>query len=62
MRPVVEALLSVSPEEMALIKTLNAAELAEVVRRCKAKANAYLRSARLIEAWSKEEANGTRAN
>jgi hypothetical protein len=50
----------VEEEELALIKTLNAAELTEVVRRLKAKANAYLRSAKLIEAWG--EANGTRAN
>jgi hypothetical protein len=49
-------------EEMELIKTLNSAELAEVARRCKLKAQAYLRSARLIEAYSEGKANGTRAN
>jgi hypothetical protein len=43
-----------------LIKTLNPAELAEAVRRLKAKSAAYLRSAELIEAWG--EANGSRAN
>jgi hypothetical protein len=37
-----------------LISTLNPAELAEAARRCKAKANAYLRRAALIEAWAKE--------
>jgi hypothetical protein len=62
MRPVVEALMSVSAEELAIINTLNPAELAEVVRRCKAKADAYLRSARLIEALGKGEVNGTRRN
>ena len=41
-------------EEMEIIKTLNPAELAEAARRCKAKAQAYLRSARLIEAWGSE--------
>jgi hypothetical protein len=60
MRLVVET--SLDEEEMTLIKTLNPAELAEVVRRCKAKAEAYLRSAKLIEAWSEGKANGTRRN
>jgi hypothetical protein len=60
MRLVVET--SLDEEEMTLIKTPNPAELAEVVRRCKAKAEAYLRSAKLIEAWSEGKANGTRRN
>jgi hypothetical protein len=51
-----------SAEELELISTLNAAELAEVVRRCKAKAHAYLRSAAALEAWSKGEPHGSRAN
>jgi hypothetical protein len=54
--------LGVSNEEMEVIKTLNPAELIEVARRCVAKGNAYLRSARQIEAWRKRKANGTRAN
>jgi hypothetical protein len=49
-------------EEMELIKTLNSAELREAARRCRAKSEAYLRSARLIEAWSEGKANGARAN
>jgi hypothetical protein len=47
-------------EEMEIIKNLNPAELREAVRRCRAKASAYLRNAAAIEAWSKGEANGTR--
>jgi hypothetical protein len=62
MRRVVETSLGVSEEELALIKTLNPAELREAARRCKAKAQAYLLSARLIEAWSEGKANGSRAN
>jgi hypothetical protein len=56
MSPVVETSLDV--EE--LIKTLNPAELAEAARRCKAKAQAYLRSAQLIDAWRQANAEGTR--
>jgi hypothetical protein len=60
MRP--DAIIALSEEELALIKTLNPAELREVVRRCKAKADAYLRSARLIEAWNEGKANASRRN
>jgi hypothetical protein len=61
MRP--DAIIALtSAEELALIKTLNSAELAEVARRCKARAEAYLRSARLIEAWNEGKANGSRCN
>jgi hypothetical protein len=56
------ALLGVSAVEMEIIKTLNPAELAEAARRCKAKGEAYLRSARLIEAWNKGKADGSRRN
>lgn len=49
-------------EEMEIIRTLNPAELREVVRRCKAKAEAYLRSAAALEAWKEGKANGTRRN
>ena len=53
MRLVVET--SLDEEEMTLIKTLNPAGTREAVRRCKAKASAYLRRAELIEAWGKKK-------
>jgi hypothetical protein len=52
---------ALSEEELSLINDLNPAELAEAIRRLKAKSAAYLRSAQLIEAWKEGKANG-RAN
>jgi hypothetical protein len=51
---------TLNEEELALIKTLNPAELAEAARRLKTKAEAYWRSANLIEAWG--ETNGKACN
>jgi hypothetical protein len=46
---------TLTTEELALIKTLNPAEVAEVVRRCKLKAQEYLRRAELLAAWAQEK-------
>jgi hypothetical protein len=48
---------SLTAAEEEVLKTLNPAERTEAVQRCKDKAEAYLRTARIIEAWS--ETSGT---
>jgi hypothetical protein len=58
---VVEA-SSISVEELEAIRALTPAELREALRRCRVKADAYLRRAAIIEAWSEGKANGLRRN